>query len=806
MRELSIATSNSRTGKKWQNKKYTWPQLLARLSETVRTPETVTEFHRMSKSEQAPKKDHGGFVGGYLSEGRRTSQSVTFRSVLCMDMDKASPNAWEVITAVLPDAELCIYSTHSHRPGSPRLRLILPLSADVTPDQYKAATRKLAELIGMEEFDPTTFQPERLMYWPSTPRDGEFLFRHQQGAHLDPQFLLSKYVNPGDISAWPLHPLESDHIVKSAKQQGDPKDKDGLIGAFCRAYNIHEAIEEFLSAQYEPTDKEDRYTFTGGTAAAGAVTYHDNFLFSHHSTDPASGLLCNAFDLVRLHKFGEMDDTSHRDTKPGSRPSFKKMMGFVRSLPEVTREAVTADFSNYVPEDNDEEVNEPANTDWLGLLTMNLRGEIEPTIPNFELIIDNDPRLKNRFYYDEFEDRTFVHLPLPWDKEKNRSRDLKDIDDSNLESFISKEYKVHHAANIKKAFDNVCYSYKVHPVREYLNKLVWDGLPRIEHVLTEYMGAEDTEYTRTVTRKSLIASVARIYSPGTKFDNIIILSGPEGIMKSSIIKALGGKWFSDTFVGIHGVDSMQQLQGTWLMEIPELAAFNKMDVEAIKAFLSKQIDKYRSSFGRRNGIHPRQTIFWGTTNRKNPLKGDTGNRRFWVVYVQGVPWEKYTQLNVDQVWAEAVHYYRKGEELELPVHIRIEAKAIQQNSTEKDERSGLIQNYLEMLLPEDWAQQNRQERQNYINRSSDDLIGQGTIRRDRVCAAEIWCEILGGKVDNMTSHNTKPIHEAMAMMEGWEQSKNPLNFSIYGRQKAYIRISGSEHVKTIEPVKQEEIY
>lgn len=793
--DIAITNRSGRNTKNWKNIRMEWPALKKRLSETLYTLETVGEYHAATKEAKSDYKDHGGFVGGYLTEGRRLARSVKHRSLVCLDLDSATPETWSVIQSKY-DFECLVYSTHSHKPDSPRLRLIIPLYTPVNADEYQAIGRRIADEIGMKWFDATTFQPERLMYWPSTPKDGEFFYAVQEGPILDPEEILSTYTDPADISSWPQHPNEQKIIAKKAAVLGDPTDKEGVIGAFCRAFNVYDALDEFLSDVYEPTAVDDRYTFIAGTSAAGAIVYDNNFMFSHHSTDPIHGMLCNSFDLVRIHLYGAMDEDS-KATSPKGLPSFKKMIALAISRPEVTEQSVKADFSEYADDPK-------INLEWVKNLRMDKQGLIETIIPNFELIIDNDPRLKGRFFYDEFEDRTFGRLPLPWEA-GDRPRDLKDIDDSLLESYISKEYKIHHSANIKKAFDNVCYKYKVHPVRDYLDKLVWDKVPRVESLLTEFMGADDNEYTRVVIRKALVACVTRIYSPGTKFDNAVILVGDEGIYKSTLIAKLGGKWFSDSFMGVAGLDAMQQLQGTWLMEMPELAGLKKADVTAIKSFLSKTMDKYRSSYGRRNNIHPRQTVFFGTTNERTPLKGDTGNRRFWPVVVRGVPREKFEKLNVDQIWAEAKFYFMQKEDLDLPEHVRAEAKEIQKKHTESDSRAGIIANYLDMPVPENWEEMTRQERIYYINKDKNDIQPEGVKLRDKVCAAEIWVELLGGSIKDLNTWSTKSIHDNMATLSGWEVSENPLSFPIYGRQKAFIRVGGSIKVKTVEKIKEEEM-
>jgi predicted P-loop ATPase len=786
MLTFDIATATKSNLRDWTNKKTDWPSLSKRLSETMRTSESSAEYARMTKPEKAEAKKNGSFVAGYINDGRRSKTSIRHRSMITLDLDKATPNVWAIITK-LYDFTTLIYSTHSHTPENPRIRLIIPLSNPVTPDEYGAISRKIAEQVGMSMFDPTTFQHERLMYWPSTPHDGVFYTENQNTYFLNPQTILSQYVDPLDITAWPQHPEGKKLIDHLADKQGDPGDKPGLIGAFCRAYDVYGA-QEFIPGVYEQTT-DDRMTYTAGSSASGAVIYQNGlFIYSHHGTDPIQETLCNAFDMVRIHKFGKKDADS-KATTTASLPSSKAMMKFIATLPAVIKEAAIADFAPIEKEELEEQ-----NNDWLSKLTVDRFGQTEQTIPNFELIIDNDPKLKNKFYYDEFEDRTFGQLPFPWE-EGDRLRDLKDIDDSNLESYISRKYRIHHAANIKKAFDNVCFKYKKHPVRDYLDTLEWDKKSRIDTLLIDHLGATDNLYIRTVTRKALLACATRIYYPGTKFDNTLVIIGEEGLRKSTLLSLLGGKWFSDTFVGVTGVDSMQQLQGTWIMEMGELEGLNKADVTAIKSFLSRTMDKYRSSYGRRNNVHPRQTVFWGTTNISNFLRGDAGNRRFWPVEV----YKKMAAIpDVDQVWAEAKHYCKLGETLDIPDEVHALAKEEQKKHGNSDERTGIIANYLEMPLPDNWDELSRHERRNYIF-GDELLMARGANYRTKVCSAEIWVELFKREISDMTAYNTKSIHESMAAIPGWQKADNPLTFSIYGRQRAYIRIEEYKPlVKTIQ--------
>jgi len=348
---IVISTGNSRKEKKWINKEMLWSEFLEKVNVTQKTSETFAEYRKMSKDEQDDRKDVGGFVGGKLKGGRRKNGFVEYRSLLTLDMDYAQPDVWAGIF-MLYDFSCCIYSTHKHVPEAPRLRLVIPLARVVTPDEFQAVARKVAYDLGIEQFDDTTYEPARLMYWPSSSSDGDYVFEHIDGPWLDPDEVLATYEDWKDASSWPVSSRQQSVIKKSAEKQADPSSKAGVIGAFCRTYSIIEALETFLGDVYAPCDMEGRYTFLGGSTSGGLILYdNDLFAFSHHGTDPISGKLVNAFDLVRVHKFGAQDDGVEESTPPSKRPSYKAMQEFVsgdgrvqETLAIERRAAIEADF------------------------------------------------------------------------------------------------------------------------------------------------------------------------------------------------------------------------------------------------------------------------------------------------------------------------------------------------------------------------------------------------------------------------------------------------------------------------------
>ena len=174
---------------------------------------------------------------------------------------------------------------------------------------------------------------------------------------------------------------------------------------------------------------------------------------------------------------------------------------------------------------------------------------------------------------------------------------------------------------------------KINDVKRYLERLVWDGVPRVETLLPDYLGAVDNAYTRAVMKKFLCAAVARAIEGGVKFDYMPIATGPQGIGKSTFLAILGGEWFSDSLTTFSGKEAAELIQGTWINEIGELSAFSKQETQVIKQFLSKTHDIYRAAYGRRTEKYPRRCVFFGTSNDHEFLKDATGNRRFWPVEI-----------------------------------------------------------------------------------------------------------------------------------------------------------------------------
>lgn len=784
--KIKIATASSRTSKTWRNEDWEWEDLVNRCRETVRTGETASEYAKMGKDEKSRRKDVGGFVGGYLDGGRRRNGSVRLRSLATLDIDHGRADVWDDFTLNF-DCAAFLYSTHSHTDRSPRYRLVVPFDRECEPWEYEPVCRRIAATLGIELFDHTTYELPRLFYWPSSPQDAPYVFREQRGAPLCVDSLLATYTDPRDASAWPYGKAETRSLERERRKAGDPTTKAGAIGAFCRTYTIEEAIATFLKDRYEPTSQEGRYTYREGSVAGGLVCYGHQFAFSHHDTDPAGGRLCNAFDLVRIHLYGEMDEDAGDDTEVTKLPSYAEMVRLVggdkRTNGEIMKERrrqAAEDFEN-MAEDAE------GGEDVLSELERDGKGNVRQTIANVTKALNADTRLKGRLWHDLFTGYDYADGDLPW---RRANRAWNDKDDANLRAYLEKMYGLTGKERISDALDTVFSAHQRHPVREYLEKLKWDGTERLDTLIIDYVGAEDTALTRMMTRKIFTAAVARVMTPGVKFDYCLIMTGGEGIGKSTLLRTMGGEWFSDSIVTTEGKEGMESLRGAWVIELAELASIKRSDVEQVKNFLSKREDNYRQAYGKRVTLFPRQCVFFGTTNEEDFLKGDTGNRRFWVVRVDASKRAKEDPFEAmardrDQLWAEAVVRWRQGEPLYLDAGMEREARVRQQeaNIDHNDPMPGLLDEYLDRRLPTDWYTWDKARRRAFVQ--NPDPLAAETLERTRFYAGEfIYEQLMRTEGDKEYPYILKKVNKLMRQKDGWEYGT--LYVAGYGSQKGWI--------------------
>lgn len=828
---MKIATARTKTSKRWRTQDITWEQFLDKLRTPMRTAETVREYKAMGKAERDQAKEAaGGFVGGALDGGQRKTESVRERWLITLDADNAKPGAWDKVT-MLHDFRMAMYSTHSHTAEKPRLRWIIPVDRAMTPDEYPAVSRMVASWLDIETMDVSTYEVARLMYWPTCSKDGEYDFQKQDGPVLRVDEVLAKYGYADawkDATLWPIAKLENEIRVRNTKKAGDPLEKEGAVGLFCRIYSVEDAIETFLPDVYTACNQEGRYTYTGGSTAAGAIVYDDGrFLYSNHATDPCQGMSVNAFDLVRIHKFGVMDADAKEGTPVTRLPSYKAMVQFAMEQDEFAAAQVEAqreranqanmDFADLV----DEEEVDAGDPDWEKKLTRDGNGEVEETLSNAMLYVRNLPEFKGKLGYNPMTDSITVKGDLPWRARKRKlnkarrktSGALDDIfaaenmdvpagadDDwqekdwpdfyAFMEGFGFMTGKRKENGMLENAVKSVAQEQEFHPIKSYLESLEWDGTERLDTMFVRWMGAEDNELNRVITRRWMIAAVDRIVRPGCQFDQILITCGPQGIGKSKLLRMLARGYFTNSIDAPNmSKATAELLQGMWIVELGELDGVRKADQNTLKNFITATTDRYRSAYAREAKSHPRQCVLAGTSNQGSFLRDETGERRYWIMPVSGTGDRgelKGFADEVDQLWAEAVQRWkermlemREPGQTQKEVNLYLYLREDHLEAEMEDRRQGYklpdmemadIAGYLDTPRPANWYELPAYERQNFAR---GDWIGDPetcTLTIDRVCIKELQYELFPNqKISGLR------IGDILDSMPGWKKGKKRRN-------------------------------
>lgn len=795
-RQLNISVGTSRKDTSWKPQTISIGDLWDRLKSPARGVETLTQYLALKKAQQDDLKDVGGFVAGTLNGGHRKAGAVTGRDMVTLDFDTIPPYGTDGILQAIENmgCGFCVYSTRKHMPTAPRLRILIPLDRTVTADEYEPIARHIAAQIGIQMADPTTFQPSRLMYWPSCSADGEYIFKYKDAPLIMADQVLAAYTDWHDFTSWPQVPGAVSY-QKLAMKQGDPDTKPGVVGAFNRAYgDVFNVMDKLLPGIYEPVDNDpNRFTYLGGSTTGGAVIYDNGkFLFSHHATDPCSGRLVNAFDLVRLHKFGDKDDAALDGTPNNRLPSYKAMCEFAVADPLVSalmaqerHDQAVRDFEGV------EATNDADAVNWMQKLQSNPQtGAIKSTIDNVIIILDNDPMLKGKFALNQFAGRGEILGTLPWSKDGTR-RLWSDTDSNGLYWYLEKAYNITGRGNIDAALDIHAATHAFNEVQNYINRLSWDGVPRLDTLFIDYLGAEDDPvgYCRAVCRKAFTAAIARAMTPGSKYDCMLILCGSQGLGKSTLLDRMSKGWFNDSIRTFEGKEASELLQGVWLVEVAELDAFRRTDVARIKQFLSLRADRYRAAYGRNVKELPRCCVFFGTCNQMDFLQDTTGNRRFWPVDVGEQPhdknvWQDLTDEVIDQIWAEAKLRWQMGEQLYLTGEVEKEAQRRQESHREASPKEGLIEEFVSRQVPDDWSRWPLDRRRDFwANNATGDY---NLVNRDRICALEVWCELFFSNQRDIKPQDVREINATLANMQGWKRSRNPLRCGPYNLQRGFV--------------------
>lgn len=501
-------------------------------------------------------------------------------------------------------------------------------------------------------------------------------------------------------------------------------------------------------------------------------------------------VLVNAFDLVRLHRYGNLDQEAKEGTPVSKLPSFMAMTKLAREDKVVSALMARETFEQ--AQEAYDTVPESVENDlaWLEQLSRDGNGRIAKTINNVVLVLENDPLLKGKIVTDEFASCGLILGKVPWSKNTEKRR-WQDEDDAGFYNYMELFYGITGREKLDSALLIVSSQNKINAVKEYLKGLKWDGVKRLDTLLPDYLGADDNIYIRAVMRKSLCAAVGRAIVGGVKYDYMPIFTGPQGIGKSTFLSILGREWFSDSLSSFEGRDAAELIQGTWINEVGELTAMTKQETNAVKQFLSKTDDIYRAAYGRRTSKYPRRCVFFGTSNEDEFLKDTTGNRRFWPVDVGVHPAKKSVWKDlpkeVDQIWAEAYMLWRMGEPLYLSKEEGAIAGEMQESHRESSGKEGVIRAFLEREIPAKWDALSLFERRQFWNGNLKREDSECLIPREKVCAAEIWAECFGGDPKYMKRTDSREINGILSNIEGWKRNKNVRRYGPHGIQKGFER-------------------
>lgn len=780
-KKYNLAIAKDINDKKLTQVMMTWNEIIEKLKTPLKTHETVEQYKKLDKDSKTTIKDCGGFVAGVLNGGSRKINDVLSRDLVVLDADFATPSTEHDIDRLI-EYDALIYSTHKSTPEKPRFRLVVPLSRSVTPAEYEPLARKIAEQFGMDLFDEASYRINQLMFFPSVSSDGVYIFRvYDKGKVCNPDDILAKYDDYLNVEEYPISSRENPKQNYDNDKVEDPLNKQNIIGAFCNTYTMTDAINTFLADIYRPTRKPDRFDFIPADAKNGVQVFDNKFLYSHHTTDPASMKLLNAFDVVRIHKFGHLDKNDDKEKQVSRLKSYKKMCEFVSNDIKVKENLLKlkSDSGSFECDD------------WVSKLAMDKKtNALLPSLENCEYILANDENLKS-IRFNAFVEQYFVD-DVPWKMEKPPT--WTNSDEDQLISYLSRKYVLFSDRIIKIAFTKIGHDRMYHPVKEYFESLPeWDKVPRLDTLFIDYLGADDNVYVREATRKTIVAAVSRIYNPGIKFDEVLVLSGDQGIGKSTIFSRLAKDWFSDSLSmnDMKDKTAAEKLQGFLLLEMAELSGMKKIEIETLKGFITRQDDKFRPAYGRVVESHKRQCVIVGTTNKEEFLRDVTGNRRFWCITCKSSdkkPWQ-LTDNDVDQIWAEALVRYKAKETFKLSNEAEVIALNVQKDSIEEDGREGMVEEYLNMPLPNDWDNLTLEERKQKIDayQKHSGEVAEWKGKRTTVTNQEIWAECFRKDLASIKNSDIFSIKSIMQKIGGWKRMNVSRRFTIYGKQRFYER-------------------
>lgn len=760
---IDLTIVQTRTSKQWFPATVTWEEFVE------------------GAQEPATEKDCGAYMAGKATSTSRKDSWVEYRSMVTLDADNAEPDLPARVKGLGLTA--LVHSTYSHTTDKPRYRVIIPLMGPgLTEEEYPRAARGLMETLGKEQFDTTCDQPKRIMYGPSAANPDQYEVYSYDGEPATAQMLLESFAG---FSPKPEH---------KRGRKTDPYNLPGVVGAFNRLYDMDRAVEEF-NLPYEQAG-ENRWHYIHAKSSGGVCVYPDGYVYSNHASDPAGGRALCMFDLVAMHKFADLDEEAGTplNTAPKDRPSIQKAMQEFAELPDVKMDMLGVNI-DLLGKGGGKRAD-----DWVSKLGIHPKtGQTLDNVHNWRLLRKHDPVL-SKLAYNKMNLATITLCDFQWRKVTPGKNDqLTEADRSEISDHLQAAYnmrrpsKEHLNDEIAKAAQDRAF----HPVEEYLEGLEWDGVSRIE----TWLPGEVNNYKRSVARLAAVQAVARALDPGVKVDNSLILAGGEGLGKSWFVERMARGWTCTLGPIDRGGarDTIMIMSRSWIAVADEGHSLKKADADNMKNFITRTHDEVRLPYARETELLPRRQVIWGTTNDPTFLRAQEGNRRFLIVNVtEKLDFDKYTDEYVDQVWAEAAHIWKESRakygvdgnpDLYLNDAEEAVAKSVREGATEEEPYVGLIEDYLNTLVPENWERMSVDDRIVWLRSAKQGYVEPGTRRIERVCSLEIWRIVLEGRDSKMSRRDSLEIAEALRKVPGWESSgAKRASFPFFGQQRFFSRV------------------
>lgn len=829
-----------------ENVDWTWAELVERLSRSHEDKLSLAQFKELPKDRQAKRKNNGYFVGAQFKRQIREKVTMAERQILTFDIDQGTSEILKGLregTSGLGAIEYVVYSTRTHGNGAIKLRVVIPLRKQLPHEWFQSISRILAWQLDfkMLAVDTVSFVPTQIMYWPAHCCDIKPIFIHHRGPLLDVSRTLEEWGPWQDIGMLPRSPREPDLLRESGSSKQNPLDKRGVVGAFCRTYDIHDAIETFLPEIYAPSEVgadgvPTRYSYVPGSLTNGVQVYADGHMQSFHGSDPAGGQNLNSFDLVRLHLHGEKDGAREPEDDPRKMRSYKAMEQMLVDDESVARELRESNYGDdddvwdddpadaievetseatsdaEIPDSTFEIPEDTVDGNWQEGLATTEKGIIKSNLPNILLILRNAKRFRGRFAHNEFTHFDGIVKPI---RVKSLRIDLRVPAGKGFVSIEAQHFATIRVilesphgkgkpgwglrvtqTDLREAVLTVCRENSFHPVRDWLGGLTWDGKSRLDSLWVKACHTPNTPYHRSASRLFLTAAVARIMEPGTKFDYMPVISGPQGIRKSTLVAMLGSLSWSGETEG-HFDDKKKFVEaslGFWFLENSEMTHFRRAsDDDAIKAMLSGTEDTVRLSYRPDPQTFPRQFVMIGTTNATTYLRDR--HRRIWsIVCGAGDVDVEWVVSNRDQLFAEAVVEYRRMRRETntpwLPLYLTGEAKA--EHETRQDDhllpneaemKAGIVRDWLDIPVPLGQSKPGW----DLADEADDAFAEEELVLRAHTCAVELYERALGNDISKYDMRAARSIGDLMRFLEpDWRVA--PLaRCGKYGRQRSYVR-------------------